>query len=341
MKSTNITYLHCRNGIFYYRNQSTWVSLKSRDKEQAFIKMCSFIAQTPVKPCRVIRKKLRIKALINDFISENKHRWCAREVTRITSALTFLPEALPNRKDAIELKKAILKVKTSATFNRYLKYFNAFFKWAMSNHHEILVNPFLGLKIIEKKADTSSLRNAYTSEQLKRLYQFASSFGKSDKRYWLILLARYTGARMNEICQLKPQDVTNEAIHIRGDTLKTSNAKRSIPTHPKLIELGLLEWADECLDKRLFHEWRVVKGSYSHAGSRWFSRNNPFKGDDNSVDFHSIRHTVATELKMAGVPAQFAAQILGHANGNITYDRYGKNFLSEELKLAVMHICKD
>ncbi|WP_281167203.1 hypothetical protein [Colwellia piezophila] len=36
---------------------------------------------------------------------------------------------------------------------------------------------------------------------------------------------------MNEICQLKPEDITSEAIHIRGDILKTDNAKRSIPIH--------------------------------------------------------------------------------------------------------------
>ncbi len=62
---------------------------------------------------------------------------------------------------------------------------------------------------------------------------------------------------------------------------------------------------------RLFHEWTVVKGSFSHAASRWFSRNNPFKsnikGSKAEVDFHSLRHTVATELKCAGVASQYAA----------------------------------
>lgn len=43
------------------------------------------------------------------------------------------------------------------------------------------------------------------------------------------------------------------------------------------------------------------------------------------MDFHSIRHTVAIELKSAGVVTQYAAQVLGHSNGNITYDRYRKS----------------
>jgi integrase len=53
------------------------------------------------------------------------------------------------------------------------------------------------------------------------------------------------------------------------------------------------------------------------------------------VDFHSLRHTVATELKCAGVASQYAAQILGHSNGNITYDRYGKGVNSKQLVQAM------
>jgi hypothetical protein len=39
MKATNIPYLHCRNGIYYYRNQSVWKSLKTRCKKEAFKKL--------------------------------------------------------------------------------------------------------------------------------------------------------------------------------------------------------------------------------------------------------------------------------------------------------------
>lgn len=103
---------------------------------------------------------------------------------------------------------------------------------------------------------------------MKVLLKLADSYGNNDRRYWLILIPRYTGARMNEICQLKPDDITKEVIHIRGAVLKTSNAKRSIPTHPKLIELGILDWVKRCTGKRLFNEWSVVRGSYSHCNGQ-------------------------------------------------------------------------
>lgn len=264
--------------------------------------------------------------LVNAYLKENSPRWCSREVTRITNCLKVLPKTLPTKKIAVELKLSILKVKTPATFNRYLKYFNAFYRWVIANNHTVSANPFVGLKVVEKVKPISSQRNAYNPQQIKTLIKLADSYGNKDRRYWLILIARYTGARMNEICQLKPDDITNEVIHIRGAVLKTHNAKRTIPIHPKLIELGILEWVKCCTGERLFHGWAVVKGSYSHGASRWFSRNNPFdKSKPNYVDFHSIRHTVATELKQAGVELQYAAQILGHSTKSITYDRYGKS----------------
>lgn len=360
MKATNIPYLHCRNGIYYYRNQSTWKSLKTRCKTQAFKLLigilsagaksdvldestyqevsCDAKASTP-HCVTTANPSPKYNTLINVYLDENSHRWSLKEYSRIESTLEHLPKFHITKAKAIALKKALLKDKTVSTFNRYLKYFNAFFRWLISNNAGITLNPFEGLKVVEKQTSSASKRNAYTPEQLTELYKLANRYGNNDMRYWLIMIGRYTGARMNEICQLKPEDITVEAIHIRGDVLKTDNAKRSIPTHPKLIELGLLRWVGKCTKARLFHLWNPVKGSYSHQASRWFSRNNPYKsavkGEKATVDFHSLRHTVATEMKQAGVASQYAAQILGHANGNITYDRYGKGVDVKKLKNAM------
>jgi integrase len=298
MLATKIPYLHCRNGIYYYCNQSVWKSLRTRCKKEAFRKVSHILFGSP----------------------------SAVNYTVLTE-----PSAIPKKITSTTnlIKAPILVIKTATTFNRYLTYFNALYRWILANNALITENPFEGLKVIEKKKNISDGRKAYTPAQLKELFKLADSYGNKDRRYWLIMIGRYTGARMNEICQLKPQDITAEVIHIRGAVLKTSNAKRSIPTHPKLIELGLLDWVGKCAGNRLFHQWNVVRGSYSHAASRWFSRNNPSKssviGEKAEVDFHSLRHTVATELKNAGVSSQYAAQILGHSNGNITYDRYGKD----------------
>lgn len=356
MLSANIPHLYIRNGIYYYRNNSVWKSLRTRCKKEAFRKLSFTLfgatqavsdttlrvnntSFTPSNTKLTPKDTPSTSKLINAYLSENGSRWCAREYTRIQSSLGFLPKGIITRQIAIELKASILKIKTVTTFNRYLKYFNALYRWILANNSQIITNPFEGLKVIEKKKSISEGRKAYTPDQLKELFNFADRYGKSDMRYWLIMIGRYTGARMNEICQLKPEDVTSEVIHIRGDVLKTANAKRSIPIHSKLIDLGILDWVGKCTGERLFSEWKPVKGSFSHQGSRWFSRNSPFKsklkGEKAEVDFHSLRHTVATELKQAGIASQYAAQILGHSNGNISYDRYGKDVNYSLLKLGI------
>ena len=75
MKATNIPYLHCRNGIYYYRNQSVWKSLKTRCKKESFKKLSyALFGTTPVlndtssrhhyTPIRISNTKLTIKDTI-------------------------------------------------------------------------------------------------------------------------------------------------------------------------------------------------------------------------------------------------------------------------------------
>lgn len=95
MSATKIPYLHCRNGIYYYRNQSVWKSLRTRCKKDAFRKVSHILfgttpaentnQQTAPKPATPSTAQL-IKAYLN----ENGHRWCVREYTRINSALYLL-----------------------------------------------------------------------------------------------------------------------------------------------------------------------------------------------------------------------------------------------------------
>ncbi len=74
--------------------------------------------------------------------------------------------------------------------------------------------------------------------------------------FWLPLIALYSGMRMNEICQLCPEDiyeidellmmnVKNDCEESEGEKLKqkvkTDSSSRKVPVHPKLIELGFLD----------------------------------------------------------------------------------------------------
>ena len=76
------------------------------------------------------------------------------------------------------------------------------------------------------------------------------------------------------------------------------------------------------------------QNGYSQAPSRWFAGLRTLLGFNDAEgrkDFHSFRHTVADSLKQLGVSESVVAGILGHANGGITFHRYGKDFRPQVL----------
>lgn len=97
MKSANIPHLYSRNGIYYYRNQSTWKSLKTRCKKEAFRTLSITLFgtmsavddkamtanDTPITPLTTKLTPHDTSELIKAYLAENGDRWCARELTRI------------------------------------------------------------------------------------------------------------------------------------------------------------------------------------------------------------------------------------------------------------------
>lgn len=152
-----------------------------------------------------------------------------------------------------------------------------------------------------------------------------------DAAYWLPLLGLYTGARISELAQLHTDDLvrTPEAGWVlqitaddgAGQRLKTAESKRSIPLHPELERLGLVDY------------WRaikahgagplfpaVVRSTLNGAGgkvSQWFGEFKTSKGFDGSLVFHSFRHTLQTRLLALGVPESHADALAGHAGATV------------------------
>lgn len=167
----------------------------------------------------------------------------------------------------------------------------------------------------------------------------------------------YTGARLNELCQLYISDVkvTESGVHyvdfnLDGEdkidldgsdkSLKNPSSIRIVALHPHLVELGLPDYVKALSDAgytRLFPELKrdVVKGYGKPAGS-WF--NGRFLGKqlgmprDGMRTFHSFRHTFITALNELEVPPDIQSQLAGHSRGDsITAARYRKDAEAERL----------
>lgn len=184
--------------------------------------------------------------------------------------------------------------------------------------------------------------------------------------YWLPLLSLYTGGRLNELSQIYLDDIqqtgqghwyldfntnTEDKLNLdaddpaasRGDgrkSLKTVNSERKTPLHPKLIELGLVKYAQALRTagyKRLFPELRydATKGYGKSAGS-WF--NERFLGNrlkierDGRKTFHSFRHNFTTAMFEVCGREDVVSQLNGHTRGTTeSGNRYRKDEEVDEL----------
>ena len=119
------------------------------------------------------------------------------------------------------------------------------------------LEPIRSQQIIEKHF-TSDEMNLILGERLKKE---SLEQGKPE-RYWVTLLSAYSGARLNEICQLNVDDISKTdgiwPTNSNGDSAdKSTNTKsgnRVIPLHPKLLSLGFLNYLHQIkIKKNYFH----------------------------------------------------------------------------------------
>ena len=158
-------------------------------------------------------------------------------------------------------------------------------------------------------------------------------------KYWMPILGIYTGARINELAQLRLKDIKSDNgiyyIDITDSeetTVKNSASRRHLVIHPNLIKIGFIryiEWLNGKNEKFLFPEISNDERKGIPV-SRWFSRllddckicENDKKG---KIGFHSFRNNVSDQFKQKGAVDQFAAAQLGHKNEKISYDIYGSD----------------
>ncbi|WP_321351464.1 tyrosine-type recombinase/integrase [Halopseudomonas oceani] len=233
------------------------------------------------------------------------------------------------------------------TLNNYIKWLASVFSFAVKAGYCSL-NPFLGMKTVTRKK-VSQERSVFTEADLRKLFQadtYASANDDRPHKYWLPLLGLYTGARLNELCQLYLDDVVTvngiACLHIQDkrpdQRLKTPASERLLPIHPRLKALGFIEFIEKqraAGHSRVFAELtRHSKHGYGHAPSKWFARMREalgFKEQGEKKDFHSFRHTVADHLKQKGIAESLVAGLLGHQSQGITFSRYGKDYRPETL----------
>lgn len=219
---------------------------------------------------------------------------------------------------------------------------SALFNWAVLNELTDK-NPFSGMKI-KDSTNPQEKRLPFETEDLLLLFgakQYKKMKFLHPHYYWLPLLGLYTGARIDELCQLYLDDFCQLGdiwtININTiDDKKTKNITscRKVPIHSRLIDLGLLDYISSLKKKkeaRLFPELKLGRDGYSHEPSKWFGRFSDTCGvTDSKKTFHSFRHTLIEALKLQSIVTEEkmdkVSAIVGHKIENMTKGYYGKPY---------------
>ncbi len=224
------------------------------------------------------------------------------------------------------------------TVDKYLRRANALFETARING-EIIQNPMEGM-IIKKKKKASERREIWSKEELKRIFgapgYTENKFSRSYM-FWTPLLALFTGARQEEICNLRLTDFEEyegiwclNILADDGKKLKNLQSRRLIPLHPFLIKLGIIrrcELMKELGYDRFMPDLKPSGGKYGPYVSKWF--NERFKTSlgfptGAGKDFHSFRHTFGTNMGHNDVNDHHLSALMGHAESGITFNFYVK-----------------
>ncbi len=232
----------------------------------------------------------------------------------------------------------------------YFQKMSSFFRWCVQMEYTD-INPFEGFRFTRKKKINEE-KQSYSKDNLTLIFQqdiFTKHKFKHPYQYWLPLLARFSGARLNELCQLYVTDIQEIddiwCIHINDNQedkrLKNVGSRRFVPIHSALIELGFLTYINSLNTDRVFPELKLERDGYGTAASKWYGRFKSKLGFSKGLDFHSFRHTFANDLKQKLTPQLITAQLLGHNNQSVTYDRYGKELNIKILKERLELISKD
>ena len=170
-----------------------------------------------------------------------------------------------------------------------------------------------------------------------------------------LLISLYSGIRIGELCALRWEDVdfkkncltinkTIQRVYIKDKnkniskviitTPKTKNANREIPINKDFLEILKKVKSDK--------KHYIITGNEKYIEPRTYRKYFNKILDELRIkhfNFHSLRHTFATNCISLGVDYKTVSELLGHANVNITLNLYVHPRYSQKKKCIDL-VCK-
>ena len=193
-------------------------------------------------------------------------------------------------------------------------------------------DPFFKV-ITHDKAKKKPSREVFEPQEIVELWQMANIRADSTLAD-LITIGAFTGARIEELCSIKVNEVTSESIKISNS--KTPAGIRSIPIHSQLRSL-IKRLKDTSSDGYLlsgltFDRYKDRSG----AMSKRFGTLKTKAGHGKSKVFHCLRHTLVTNLINLNVSELIVQDIVGHEKKGVTGGVYLKG-INHDVKLEALN----
>jgi integrase len=275
---------------------------------------------------------------------------------------------LSSREVADEAQKRGTPSMSTANVNEYMTKLSSMLNWAVKEEL-VARNPARGLRITDP-IRARDKRYPFALWQLQRIFSAPLYVGcKNDEagyarpgpnqprraKFWLPLLALWSGARMGELTQALTDDVREidgilcliiSATSGDGKRLKTEASHRVIPIHPELLRTGFAAYVADrrrAKDARLFPDLTVDSlGLYSGKFSKWFGRFLRTCGATSErTCFHAFRHTFRDGLREAKIDRDVCLALGGWATtsgGDAVADAYGRGYSVPLLHSAISAI---
>lgn len=309
---------------------------------------CAAAAVPPAK------QRIRVTVRLTDELDELYRYWKQLNPERAESTLTEVRLAVKEfkplvkgktlltieRSDLVRYRDQLLQKRLArSTISRKVGFISSLLQVAY-DAGQLPQNVGRGIRIPKAKVETL-VRRPFTRDELATVFNSPvyrdgarQKGGGGEAAAWVPMIALATGARLEEICQLRTEDLWVDAEHgplLRitdenaAQRIKTSGSRRTIPIHPDLVAAGLMRYWRKIRDDD--REWLFPALEPDHDGRRggtfgqWFSRylRSPGGCDitDPRVVFYAFRHTFKTLCRQAGISEEIHDALTGHVTGSV------------------------
>ena len=146
-------------------------------------------------------------------------------------------------------------------------------------------------------------------------------------------LAAYTGCRIEELCSLKLDEVSDNTFEIVD--AKSEAGWRTVPIHSNISQL-VARLVATSKDGYLLSGLTFNKyGDRSNAIGKRFGRLKAGLGYGEFHVFHSFRKGFATQLENANIPLNVSARLMGHEVEGQTFGNYSEGLALRQLQEAI------